>query len=234
MARDAPFADSTSGVRETGRTRRGIREPQCRGGTRRPRTRDREIVNAAAKLFHRNGYGNTSIQEIADAVGMRRGSLYHHIESKDDLLYWVVREVLDHALATVKHVTAVTTASPMERVAGYVDRHVRYSLRHLSKIAVFWHDCRQLSPERFVGVLGQRQVCEDFLETLIREAQRAGEAEPAADAHVLAQCAFSLMIWPYTWYRPKGRISVSELGAMLVELSVKGIQNTTGALASTG
>ncbi len=53
-----------------------------------------DIVQAAAQIFRQKGYHATSMQEIADAVHLQKPSLYHHVESKQDILL----EILDHAL----------------------------------------------------------------------------------------------------------------------------------------
>ena len=54
--------------------------------------RTREIIAAAAKLFKEKGYHATTIQDVADEVGMLKGSLYYHIKSKEELLYLVTKE----------------------------------------------------------------------------------------------------------------------------------------------
>ena len=51
-----------------------------------------EIIAAAARVFQRKGYHAATVQDIADAVGILKGSLYHHFKSKDDLLYLIVKE----------------------------------------------------------------------------------------------------------------------------------------------
>src|SRR5690242_21930048 len=70
--------------------------------SRAPRRRQQEIVEAAARVFHEKGYESTSIQDIADAVGILKGSLYYYITSKEDLLFEIIRGVHEEALKNLE------------------------------------------------------------------------------------------------------------------------------------
>ena len=114
--------------RASGRTRklrpsRPVRSPP-------PKKREREIVDAAAEIFHRNGYADTSVQDVADAVGILKGSLYYYIDSKEDLLYRVLLEVHEDAGDILASIVAMTGATPLERIAAYVRSHVEYNVRN--------------------------------------------------------------------------------------------------------
>src|ERR1700761_228 len=83
--------------------------------------RQREIIDAAAKIFHRKGYSETTVQDIADAVGILKGSLYYYIDSKEDLLFQMLLEVHEDAKVIVKE-TAALDLSALERLRVYVQR----------------------------------------------------------------------------------------------------------------
>jgi AcrR family transcriptional regulator len=109
--------------------------------------REREILDAAAEIFHRQGYADTSVQDVADAVGILKGSLYYYIDSKEDLLFRVLVEVHEDSRGIVEEVGAMD-APPLERLYAYIRRHIEYNTRHLSKIAVYYHDFGLLSEDR--------------------------------------------------------------------------------------
>src|SRR5947207_409360 len=75
--------------------------------SRPPRRRQQEILEAAARVFHEKGYESTSIQDIADEVGILKGSLYYYIRSKEDLLYEIIRDIHDDAIAYVGHIDSL-------------------------------------------------------------------------------------------------------------------------------
>jgi len=190
-----------------------------------PKKREGEIIDAAAEIFHRNGYADTSVQDVAEAVGILKGSLYYYIDSKEDLLYRVLLEVHEDAGGILEQISAMTDVTPLERIAAYVKRHVEYNVRNVTKVAVYYHDFDLLSEDRRETIRQHRRQYERFLENLIREAQAAGEVAPDADPRVLAYCMFGTMNWTYTWYRPNGRMSVAELCDMIAEFAVNGLRN---------
>jgi AcrR family transcriptional regulator len=189
-----------------------------------PKKREREIIDAAAEIFHRNGYADTSVQDVAEAVGILKGSLYYYIDSKEDLLYRVLLEVHEDAEGILEGIAAMD-AGPLERIAAYVKRHVEYNVRNFTKVAVYYHDFDLLSRERRADIRKHRRNYELFLEGLIREAQETGQVSPDADPRVLAYCMFGTMNWTYTWYRPNGRVSVAELCDMIAEFTVNGLKS---------
>jgi TetR/AcrR family transcriptional regulator, cholesterol catabolism regulator len=189
-----------------------------------PKKREREIIDAAAQIFHKNGYADTSVQDVAEAVGILKGSLYYYIDSKEDLLYRVLLEVHEEAEGILESLEEMKDASPLERIAAYVKRHVEYNVRNVTKVAVYYHDFDLLSPLRRADIRRHRRRYELFLENLIREAQEAGEVSADADPRVLSYCMFGTMNWTYTWYRPNGRVSVAELCDMIADYAVNGLR----------
>ena len=87
-----------------------------------------EIVDAAATLFREKGFVATSLEDIAREVGMYKGSLYHYIKSKEDLLFAVVREPADQILADVREL-ASQDLPPSEKIRRITRSHVRVSRR---------------------------------------------------------------------------------------------------------
>jgi AcrR family transcriptional regulator len=189
-----------------------------------PKKREREIIDAAAEIFHRTGYADSSVQDVAEAVGILKGSLYYYIDSKQDLLYRVLLEVHEDAEGILESIEAMTDATPLERIAAYVKRHVEYNVRNVTKVAVYYHDFDLLSPERRADIRRHRRRYEVFLEGLIREAQVAGDVPADADPRVLSYCMFGTMNWTYTWYRPDGRVSVAQLCDMIADYTVNGLR----------
>lgn len=196
-------------------------------GPVRPRSkkREREIIDTAAEIFHRQGYADTSVQDVADAVGILKGSLYYYIDSKEDLLFQVLVEVHEDAQGIIDEVGALD-APPLERLYQYVRRHIEYNTHNLSKIAVYYHDFGLLSAERRKEIVKQRAMYEDFVVGLIVEAQERGDVDDTLDARLVANAVFGTMNWIYTWYRPAGPAGPEYLGQLYAELVVNGI---TGA-----
>ena len=184
--------------------------------------REREIIEAAAEIFHRKGYSETSVQDIADAVGILKGSLYYYIDSKEDLLFRMLLEVHEDAKGIVEE-TAALDAPPLERLRVYVRRHVEYNANNLAKIAVFYHDFALQTPKRKKAILQDRKFYEDFVRGLIEEAQERGEVDQSVDPTLIANAIFGVANWIYTWYQPTGSVNADYLGKLYAELVVSGI-----------
>jgi AcrR family transcriptional regulator len=207
---------------QTGTRRRGGSDAQ----RSRSKKREREIIDTAAEIFHRQGYADTSVQDVADAVGILKGSLYYYIDSKEDLLFQVLVEVHEDAQGIIDDVGGMD-ATPLEKLYEYVRRHIDYNTRNLSKIAVYYHDFGLLGPDRRKEIVKQRAMYEDFVVSVIQEAQERGEVDDTLDARLVANAVFGTMNWIYTWYRPGGRAGPEYLGQLYAELVVNGITGAT-------
>src|SRR5207248_7652797 len=84
------------------RTRNGV----AASGKEPPRERSEEVYSAALRLFTEKGYHATSMQDIAAAVGLYKGSLYHYIGAKEDLLVQVFERAMGTLLVEVERVVA--------------------------------------------------------------------------------------------------------------------------------
>jgi len=189
-----------------------------------PKRRDRQILEAAAHIFHERGYADTSVQDVANAVGLLKGSLYYYIESKEDLLFRVLQDV--HAQAKqILDVVPEMDVPPLERLAAYVRGHVEFNLRNIEKVAVYYHDFEQLSPERREEIVATRKRYEEFVIALIEEAQKAGDVDANLDSHVAAYSLLGMLNWVYTWYRPGGKVSISDFGDLVAEIVVGGLRS---------
>jgi AcrR family transcriptional regulator len=173
--------------------------------------REREILEAAMELFHERGYANTSVEDVASAVGILKGSLYHYIDSKEDLLYRVVEQVHESVQAIMAGVDARADLSPLGRLDAYVQEQVLYNARNLRRISVYYQDRARLSPARFAEIRRWRRAQERYVVNLIEEAAAAGEVPADIDTRLAANSVFAVVIWMYTWYRPGGSTSAKTL-----------------------
>lgn len=188
--------------------------------------RRQEIVEAAIEVFHRRGYSAASIQEIADEVGLLKGSLYYYIDSKEDLLFTVLSETYDLARAQIDRVEAMEGLKPLERLAVYIEAHVGFIAEHTTKMAIYYSDFELVGEERRKVLIGQREQFERYITDLITQAQKAGEVSKSVDAKMAAYLILGAMNWAYTWYRPEGPVSPDKLGKLAADLALNGLRNS--------
>jgi AcrR family transcriptional regulator len=201
-------------------------ETEVRPGRRRrsrpPRRRRQEILEAAAGVFHEKGYKATSIQDIADAVGILKGSLYYYITSKEDLLFEILQDVHQQGLQNLERVDKVP-GSPLQKIRAFVTVHVTHNAENLVKMAVFFHDFRSLSPERREIIVAERDLYDQHLRALISEGQKDGSVCPDLDPKLTSIEILGMMNWIYHWYRPGGTLSVSALADSMADFVVAGL-----------
>ena len=187
------------------------------GGDRR-----QEIIDAAAEIFAAKGYDATSIQDIAEAVDILKGSLYYHIDSKEDLLFEVIQEVHESGLERLEALEK-STAPALDRIADFVRLHVEYNAHALIKIAVFFHDFRSLKGERRKTIVEERDVYDHRLRDLIRQGQEEGSICPGIDPKIGAFAILGMMNWMYQWYNPSGEQSPAELADEFAQMAVRSV-----------
>src|ERR1700758_4370409 len=161
-----------------------------------------ELTRAAARLFAEKGYHGTSVGDLAEALGVQKGSLYSHIESKADLLWEVARE---GAAAFHAGLDAVPDEGPvMERIRAALRGHLRVVAEQLDIATVFVREWRYLEGERREQFLTERRRYEERFRGLFREGRELGELRTDLDDGTAALLALSAVHWAYTWLRAGG------------------------------
>ncbi|MFN8217068.1 MAG: TetR/AcrR family transcriptional regulator [Solirubrobacterales bacterium] len=186
--------------------------------------REQEILDAAVDTFHAKGYAATSVDDIASAAGILKGSLYYYIDSKEDLLWLIVQEVHHDVAKLMKTALARTELAPLERLAEYVRGQVDYNARNIKRIRVYYHDYDQLSTENVERVRESRRQNEGLVLDLIREAKVVGELPANIDVRLATNTAYATIIWMYTWFKPKGGVSGEAYGEFCAEFVVSGLR----------
>jgi AcrR family transcriptional regulator len=183
-------------------------------------TRREELTRQAARLFAQKGYHGTSIGEIAEALGVQKGSLYAHISSKQDLLY---ETMLEGARAFHAGLDAIgDELRPSEKIRLALRSHLRVVADQLDVATVFVQEWRYLEGARRDEIIAERRRYEERIRALFREGRDLGELSSDLDDATAALLALSAANWAYTWLQP-GR-DTDELADRFYALLVDGIR----------
>jgi AcrR family transcriptional regulator len=206
--------------------RSSSRSPSKRPVKRGPRrNRDAEVIEAAIKVFWQKGFAAASVQDVADEVGVLKGSLYHYIDSKEDLLFRIFDESHTQASAIVKEVAA-TDAPPLERLRIYVERYLAWYLEHIERVSLYFSEWRHLTGARRTTVLKQRRLYEDFIRNLLREAQKADEIPAGLDLNYATFFILGGMQSVPVWYSREGRDSPQQIATVFAAMTIGVITGT--------
>ena len=159
-----------------------------------------ELTRAAARLFAEKGYHGTSIGDLAEALGMQKGSLYSHIDSKEDLLYETLSEGAAAFHAALDSIP--DGAAPVEKIRLAIRGHLRVVAEQLDVATVFVQEWRYLEGERREGFVAERRRYEERIRDLLREGRDLGELRSDLDEGAAALLLLSAANWAYTWLQP--------------------------------
>jgi TetR/AcrR family transcriptional regulator, cholesterol catabolism regulator len=183
-------------------------------------TRRAELTRQAARLFAEKGYHGTSMGDLAEAMGVQKGSLYAHTESKQDLLYQAMREGADafhSALDTIPE-----DLPPGEKIRLALRAHLRVVAGQLDVATVFVREWRYLEGERHDEIVEERRRYEERFRALFREGRELGELRTDLDDATATLLALSAANWAYTWLHPD--TDTDELADRFYNLLLEGIR----------
>jgi AcrR family transcriptional regulator len=159
-----------------------------------------ELTRIAARLFAERGYHGTSVGDLAEALGVQKGSLYHHIESKADLLWEVVREGADAFHAALDAIPEALPATEKIRLA--LRGHLAVVAGQLELATVFVKEWNALEGPRRDAFLAERRRYEERIRELFREGVERSLLRTDLDVGTAALLFLSAGNWAYAWLRP--------------------------------
>jgi AcrR family transcriptional regulator len=192
-----------------------------------------EILRTAARLFQQRGYDATSMNDVAAALKLSKGGLYHHFQSKDEILF----EIMNHAMEITQERVVDPVrgiAAPEERLRALIRLHIEVVLSPRDReITVMLHENHPLPPALRKRINSRKKDYIHFLENLIAEVQSKVQEEvqekgrqqtkikvsPRAAAFAL----LGMINWIYQWYKPEGELQAQNLIPQFTDLIFGGI-----------
>ena len=157
-------------------------------------------MRVAARLFAEQGYQGTSLADLAEELGIQKPSLYHHIASKEDLLWEVA---VEGARAFHEALDAVPAGAPAaERIRLALRAHLAVVAGQLDVATVFVREWRYLEGERHERFLAERRRYEERIRELFRAGLEESQLRTDLDVPTAALLFLSAANWAYTWLRP--------------------------------
>jgi AcrR family transcriptional regulator len=181
-----------------------------------------EILRASARLFQKQGYDATSMNDVAAALKLSKGGLYHHFQSKDEILFNLMNHAMD--ITQERVIDGVRDiVNPEERLRMLIRRHMEVVLSVRDReITVMLHENHPLPPAQRKRINARKKDYVHFVESVIAEARSVrgskGEVSPRAAAFAL----LGMINWIYQWYRPEGSLREEDLARQYTEIFFAG------------
>ena len=189
----------------------------------RPALRDRydrrqqRVVLEAAKVFAERGYDQTSIQDLAQALGLAAGGLYHYIGSKERLLISICDQLMEPLL---EGATALVEAEapPAEQLRALVRLWVGHVVEHRDHMLVFQQERHVIERgAQWRGVRSSRKRFERLVDAVLGRVEASGEGA-FADRRLAVAALLGMVNHTAQWYRPRGRLTPREVADGYVDL----------------
>ena len=145
--------------------------------------RDQDILEAAIHIFAEKGYVGSSLQEVADSVGLMKGSLYHYISSKESLLYRMFQEAHEQANLIITEVDA-KNLGPEEHLREFVRSLAVFYVINQERASIYFRESRHLTGKDRETVKQQQKEFRAYVRGLIEDVHKAGLTRPDLDIRI--------------------------------------------------
>jgi AcrR family transcriptional regulator len=183
-----------------------------------------EVLTAAAGVFGEKGYRAATLRDIASRLGMLKGSLYYYIDTKEDLLFEILKRSHLQGVEYVAETPAMRTALPAVRLASLIRKWMGSveSLPPLLNIAE--SDLHFLQGERRREIVLLRNRIAQVPQEIITAGVADGSFDAAVDPYVATATLFRILNSTQQWYRPGGTVGWSDVADWYVRLMLGGLQ----------
>lgn len=181
-----------------------------------------EAIRAAGtRLIWQHGFEAMSLRRLAAEVGIQPGSLYNHFETKQALLFDIVREHMATLTARLDE-ALVGHDAPRQRLVAFTSFHARYHMTRRMQVYVANSELRSLDPENRAEIVALRRAYERRLEAILETGRDAGLFH-VADLKITTYALISMMTGICEWYQPDGRLTETELVALHVDMVLRAV-----------
>jgi AcrR family transcriptional regulator len=199
-----------------------VQKPTMKGETLR-----NAILDAASNLFIDRGLGGTSMQDIADALGLTRTAVYYYFKNKEAILESLTEDVTLSAKRLATNVASRADLDPVEALRGLVAQHAGLILSRPNEFRVVERNESGLPPKlRAVAESARRAVLENFSD-VIERGIRSGDFR-VVDARIAAFAIIGMCNWTAWWFKAEGRKTAQEIGEILADLAVHALKREPG------
>ncbi|MEV4318315.1 TetR/AcrR family transcriptional regulator [Actinocrispum sp. NPDC049592] len=184
---------------------------------------DERLLAEATRLFAKQGFDRTSVQEIVEAAGVTKGAMYHYFGSKDDLLHEIYGRVLREQTDRLEKFAA-SEAPVAERLKDAAVDVVVTTIENLDDVRIFYQSMQYLSPAKQRAVRAERRRYHERFRGMVEEGQRDGAFRLDVPADLVVDYFFGAVHHLGIWYRRTGQLSANDIATHYAHLLVASLQ----------
>jgi TetR/AcrR family transcriptional regulator, cholesterol catabolism regulator len=180
------------------------------------------LLDAAATLFRERGFAGATTRELASVVGIHSASMYHHVRSKEDLLYVLCTESLTKVAEDAEAAVA-SENEPLAQLHALIVAHLTTSLFDQDKHATMLTELRSLPTKRRNEVIALRDRYERIVMEVVAAGQADGSLRSDLSARLLTLALLNLLNWTIFWYSPDGELGAAEIARAFASVYLDGV-----------
>jgi AcrR family transcriptional regulator len=170
-----------------------------------------EILHAALSLFNTKGYLKTSMADIAEALNLTKGGLYHYVVKKEDILTLAHERMADAFVSGFKK-SVTATDDPKKKLASWLKEHILLMQEYQPHIKIFFTELDNLkNTPQFKSIVAKRDDIFNSLYEILVEGQQKQIFRNDIHPKVLAFLIVGMLNWFYQWYKPDGPRSIDKI-----------------------
>jgi AcrR family transcriptional regulator len=178
--------------------------------------REESILQAAAACFGEQGYRATTLETVAERLGISRVTLYRYCPSKEELLIRVFERSIAIFQRGLRQICA-QDVPPEEKLRQIIRHQVRLMADHRNFLSVFFSEESHLPPEMAQRARSERRTYDALIEEVIREGVEAGRLAPLPPK-LLSFALLGMCNWMYQWYQPDGPLAAEEVARIFITI----------------
>lgn len=196
--------------------------PTRRRGPGRPGNDQATVLRKSIALFNRQGYEATSMGDLAKELGLTKSAIYHHIDSKSDLLKQALDEALDNLEAALSSAQSDASHSPGERLRLAIQASIEVLVAHLPAVTLLLRVRGNSEVE--LEALARRRAIDDTLARMVTEAAEDGALRDDIPPDLISRLLFGQVNSLIEWVRPDGRYDVDTLSQAVTTIAFDGLR----------
>ena len=203
-----------------------VRKARVSQQGKRQRLTQQAIVTGAAKLFAERGFGATSLDDIAEKLGVGKASLYYHVKNKQEILRLIFLTVLTASEEPLRRI-AEADVPPREKLVRAIEHQTAVAADRSPAMIVFYREQFHLTGPFAKEIILRKKNYERYFEQIIEEGQALGVFEPNADPKISTFGLLGMCNWLSQWYRPHGLYSPQQIADLFVNMVEHGLLLTS-------
>ncbi|CAA6604701.1 TetR family transcriptional regulator [Rhodospirillaceae bacterium LM-1] len=187
-----------------------------------PSRRD-EILRCAAEIFEAKGVGQTSIEDIAQAVGVKREAIYYYFKGRNEILAEIVLPQSTALLLSIQQILDAPMGFP-EKLKTAILSHVQSLAPGYLELTLTMRELSNLSEdEKLEELRGMWKNYTDLWSELVRQGQESGSFKPGLSPKMVAFGLLGMLNWMSRWYQPGKGASLEEIAETYATLAMQGL-----------